>query len=411
MAHVKWFKSKFYSTYNSSDGIPYASNISAADAINNFNAVANSYNYKVGNGLNLEINGYISVVGNTVTGFYQILDTGKADFNNNLLISVNTTDAAIGWTSPNTYNPLNIIIGNVTFTTSIISYMTQLNLIQTDTSTYLKYVKICIPSDSENALELDTTVLDANTNYIYTYPSNYHIYIYSSNLHDAQTKYALKTFLYLGGSKYNNGSSISPINYSIQNTFYDLTTSWDLNLVDYSSLYGYVCFAANTPITTNQGNIPIQSIDPDIHTIRNKKIVAITKTYCKDKYLICFEKDSLGKNIPSEKTIMTKHHLIFHNKQMIPAKDFVQMFDKVYKIKYNEETVYNVLMENYDKMIVNNLICETLHPKSVTAQVYKKLATLNPHQQEELIEEVNKRELIRHELNKIQKKKSREINI
>jgi hypothetical protein len=52
----------------------------------------------------------------------------------------------------------------------------------------------------------------------------------------------------------------------------------------------YICFIANTPIKTDHGIISISNINPMIHTIHKKKIVAITKTIIIDSYLICFEK-------------------------------------------------------------------------------------------------------------------------
>jgi hypothetical protein len=135
---------------------------------------------------------------------------------------------------------------------------------------------------------------------------------------------------------------------------------------------GDICFVAGTPITTNQGLIPIEKINPDIHTIRNKPIVAITKTvYATNKYLVCFEKDSLGNNIPSQKTIISKNHKIFYNGKMVKASGLLGLNDKITKIEYNNELLYNVLMENHDKMIVNNLICETLDPTSIVAEYYK----------------------------------------
>jgi hypothetical protein len=135
---------------------------------------------------------------------------------------------------------------------------------------------------------------------------------------------------------------------------------------------GDICFPAGTPVTTNQGLIPIEKINPDIHTIRNKKIVGITKTvYASNKYLVCFEKNSLGNNIPSQKTIISKNHKIFYNGKMVKACGLVGLNDKISKIEYNDEVLYNVLMENHDKMIVNNLICETLDPTSIVAEFYK----------------------------------------
>ena len=151
-----------------------------------------------------------------------------------------------------------------------------------------------------------------------------------------------------------------------------------------------ICFPAKTPILTNKGNINIEKINPDIHTIRNKKIVAITKTITQDKYLICFEKDSLGSNIPSQKTIISKNHLIFYKGKMLKAKNLLYFSDNVKKIKYNGEVLYNILLETHDKMMVNNMICETLHPDNVIAQLYRALPNLNEEEQQELIIQTNK---------------------
>jgi hypothetical protein len=46
-------------------------------------------------------------------------------------------------------------------------------------------------------------------------------------------------------------------------------------------------------------------------------------------------------------------------------------------------------MEEYDKMMVNNLICETLHPENTVAQIYKILPELGIEDQEILIKQVN----------------------
>ena len=131
-----------------------------------------------------------------------------------------------------------------------------------------------------------------------------------------------------------------------------------------------ICFIENTPIKTDQGLIPIQKINPLKHTIHSKKIVAITKTLSTDNYLVCFEKDSLSKNIPSEKTIMSKEHKVFYNGKFMEADEFIEKFENVKKIDYNEEFLYNVLMETHEKMNVNNMICETLHPNNFFAKLY-----------------------------------------
>ena len=150
-----------------------------------------------------------------------------------------------------------------------------------------------------------------------------------------------------------------------------------------------ICFPAGTPITTNQGNIPIEKINSDIHTIGNKSIIGIVQTVTYDKYLVCFEKDAICPNAPSQKTIISKNHCIFYKGKMIEAKYFIGNFKNVYKIKYTGEILYNVLMKNYDKIMVNNLICETLDPKNGMAKLYKHLQTLTPEKQYQLIKTHN----------------------
>ena len=131
-----------------------------------------------------------------------------------------------------------------------------------------------------------------------------------------------------------------------------------------------ICFLENTPILLDQGIIDIQEINTDIHTINNKKIVAITKTISLDNYLVCFHENALGANYPIKKTIISKDHKILYYGKMIEAYKFIGHFDKVKKMKYNGEVLYNILMENHEKINVNNLICETLHPKNIIAKIY-----------------------------------------
>jgi hypothetical protein len=150
-----------------------------------------------------------------------------------------------------------------------------------------------------------------------------------------------------------------------------------------------ICFPGNTPIKTDQGLINIDKINTDKNTIRGKKIVAITRTITDDKYLICFEKDSLGKNIPSERTLISQNHRIFYNGKLIKAKEFLNDDESVNKVKYTGEVLYNVLMEEHDKMIVNNLICETLHPDNGVAKVYNAFNKLSLEEQLEFAEEVS----------------------
>ena len=75
---------------------------------------------------------------------------------------------------------------------------------------------------------------------------------------------------------------------------------------------------------------------------------------------------------------------------MIMAKKFAGKFDGVYKIPYNRESLYNVLLETHNKMMVNNLICETLNPENPVAQLYTQLQRIPKNKHSAVIEEFNR---------------------
>jgi hypothetical protein len=131
-----------------------------------------------------------------------------------------------------------------------------------------------------------------------------------------------------------------------------------------------VCFLAGTPIHTDQGVVPIDQINKETHTINGNKIVAVTKTISQDKHLVSFEKDSLAKKYPSRNTVMTKNHKIYYKGQMIEAKKFLDLFDGVSLVKYDGEILYNILLEEHGEIVVNNMVCETLHPENLIAKLY-----------------------------------------
>ena len=131
-----------------------------------------------------------------------------------------------------------------------------------------------------------------------------------------------------------------------------------------------ICFPAKTPVMLDQGMINIEEIDPSIHTINDKPIVAVTQSKSSKDFLVCFDKDALGENMPSQDTLVSGEHKILFDGHMIKAKQFIYYFENVYKVKYDGEMLYNVLLDDYSKMSVNNLTVETLHPNSPIAHLY-----------------------------------------
>ena len=130
-----------------------------------------------------------------------------------------------------------------------------------------------------------------------------------------------------------------------------------------------ICFPQGTPVSTNLGPVAIEKLNPDKHTIRGKEIVAITQSKPLQKHIVCFEKDSLSKNVPSQQTLCSMEHKVFYKGEMIKARNLVDLCENVTFYPYNGETLFNVLLKKHDKMMINNLICETLHPENIAAKI------------------------------------------
>lgn len=58
---------------------------------------------------------------------------------------------------------------------------------------------------------------------------------------------------------------------------------------------------------------------------------------------------------------------------MVQAKYLLKLLKnkkKVYSVKYNNELLYNILMEKHQQMSVNNMMVETLDPENIIAKLY-----------------------------------------
>ena len=144
-----------------------------------------------------------------------------------------------------------------------------------------------------------------------------------------------------------------------------------------------ICFIKGTKIVTDQGIIEIQNITVS-NTIRGKKIVMTTKTRNIDNYLIEIKKNAFFENVPNEDTYMTGEHCVFYNNKMVKAKDLVNN-TTILKIYAEHQEVYNLVLEGVTsgKMIANNLIAETLDPKSMIVKILNVIKSKNFSLEEE----------------------------
>jgi hypothetical protein len=155
-------------------------------------------------------------------------------------------------------------------------------------------------------------------------------------------------------------------------------------------LIGDICFPGNTLVKTDQGELMISKLVPGKHTIRNRRILGISKTVSLDDYLVKLPKDSLYEKVPCRDTLVSRNHLIYYKGRMVKSGALSLFSDKVRHVKYTGEVLYNVIMEEHDMMMVNNLLCETLDPCNALARLTLKMNDLSVFEQSELIRCHNK---------------------
>lgn len=193
----------------------------------------------------------------------------------------------------------------------------------------------------------------------------------------SQTLPDIKSEEWINGNKNNEvekffvfGKNFIEDIYSSDNYDYNIEYRKTTNIVS------TICFDKECKVLTNHGYVKLCNINILKHTINNNKIVAVTKTIYHGNELIIMKKGSLGHMVPSCNTIMTKEHCILFKGKLIPANKFVGRYNT---INYDKRYVYNILLEEWSTMKVNNMIVETLNPKNITAQLYQTKEKINEY--------------------------------
>jgi len=127
-----------------------------------------------------------------------------------------------------------------------------------------------------------------------------------------------------------------------------------------------ICFIGSSIVETDQGYIKIEEIDKNYHTISKKKIVGLVKSNGDIPCLAHIKPNLISENIPNIDTYCSVWHKILFNGEMLEA----QVVPGTIPFPYSNEPLYNILLETYSIMKVNNMIVETLHPESSAAKLY-----------------------------------------
>ena len=146
---------------------------------------------------------------------------------------------------------------------------------------------------------------------------------------------------------------------------------------------GNICFLGSEKVETDQGKIRFDKLTT-YHTIFGKTIKKITKVFNSDASLIFISKHAFGNKIPNKNTYISRNHGVYLDKKFIEvnklepqihpfildiagknivrARNLIKM-KKVMEVSRNKhDLLYNVLLEEHGKMVVNGILCETLNP-------------------------------------------------
>jgi len=146
---------------------------------------------------------------------------------------------------------------------------------------------------------------------------------------------------------------------------------------------GNICFLGSEKVETDQGKVRFDDLTID-HTILGKKIKKIVKVFNSDSSLIFISKHALGKKIPTKNTYISRNHGVYLDKEfietnqlepqihplildiaeknMVRARNLIKMKTVMEVSRNKKDLLYNVLLEQEGKMVVNGILCETLNP-------------------------------------------------
>ena len=166
-----------------------------------------------------------------------------------------------------------------------------------------------------------------------------------------------------------------------------------------------ICFMKDTIVKTDQGDLKIQDINPILNTINREKIITISKTIHPDEYLVKLNKDDISQDVPDKLTIVSPQHKILYNNKLTPVMDLPMVkYPGKNMIKNNNDTLYNILTENYSTYIANNMVSETLDPENRTSLIYQCLQKASIKETNETLTKYNEFNMNIHknrELNKL----------
>jgi hypothetical protein len=195
----------------------------------------------------------------------------------------------------------------------------------------------------------------------------------------------------------------------ITTNFPNITITYDFYIkIYFSYLYSPICFPGETRVDTDKGKQLIKNLKAGKDRIRGNTVLGISQSITPQSYLIEINKNALGKKMPCEKTVVSAEHKFLVDGQMIKSRDLVEIYEGVHKIKYQGDILYNVILDvetgKDEKMVINNLIAETLSKNSEKGKLF--IEKDGPYTKKEKTERILKHNKIMYAIKTIAKRRN-----
>ena len=118
------------------------------------------------------------------------------------------------------------------------------------------------------------------------------------------------------------------------------------------------CLLEGSIINTDKGRKMIQDICTNDH-IHGMKVKHLHKILNKSQIIFLIKKNTFKLNVPNKDTYITGYHKILIYNKYYTVSHLSNKFKNIKKIDLNQQFVYNIELEKYSYMIVNNMIVET----------------------------------------------------
>ena len=165
----------------------------------------------------------------------------------------------------------------------------------------------------------------------------------------------------------------------------DLVQSAESNHEEQSNIVATGCFTEDVLVKTSEGLIKIKDINKK-HIISNQKVLGIAKIKYSQSKIVTVKKDAFGENQPSEEINVAPYHLFLINNILTPIVDEING-TTIFLRKYEDEYLYNIILEENAIVEVNNMSVQSLDNKSLIAKIFD--GSQSPNQRNKIIKSLN----------------------